>query len=81
MNPWQTSPYTRALAERPCKLAEEFLSQKGIEFDSIDITTLDDAFGTLRAITGGQVATPTIVIGDEFHVGFDPAWMEARLAE
>ncbi len=42
---------------------------------------LDDAFGTLRSITGGQVGTPTVVIGDEFRIGFDPAWIEAHLPE
>ena len=65
----------------PCTQAKKFLSQKGVEFDDSDITTLEDAFGTLRAITGGPVATPTVVIGDEFRVGFDRAWMAARLPE
>ncbi len=34
---------------------------------------------TLRRITGGMVATPTVVIGGEAKVGFDPEWMESRL--
>lgn len=40
---------------------------------------LDDPWTMLREITGGPVATPTVVIGEEFSVGFDPEWIEARL--
>ncbi len=34
---------------------------------------------TLRAITGGPMATPTVLIGEEHVVGFDPDWMRQRL--
>lgn len=59
--------------------AKEFLSQEGIAFEVIDITQLDDPWGTLKKITGGPVATPTVVIGGEFTVGFDPEWIRARV--
>lgn len=52
-----------------------------MEFEYIEIADLDDPMGTLRAITGGHVATPVVVIDDEHLVGFDPAWIEARLAD
>lgn len=59
--------------------AKEFLSRKQVEFEYIEIDGLDDPMGTIRAITGGHVATPVVVIDDEFIVGFDPDWIEARL--
>jgi len=61
-------------------LAKEFLSRENVEFEYIELDDLDDPLGTLRAITGGHVATPVVVIGDEFLVGFDPDWIAARLA-
>ena len=60
-------------------LAKEFLSRHGVDFEYIEITTLDDPLGTLRAITGGPVATPVVVVGDEHIVGFDPDWLRERL--
>lgn len=60
--------------------AKEFLSRKQVEFEYIEIDGLDDPLGTIRAITGGHVATPVVVIDDEFIVGFDPDWIDARLA-
>lgn len=59
--------------------AKEFLSRKQVEFEYIELDDLDDPLGTIRAITGGHVATPVVVIDDEFIVGFDPGWIEARL--
>ena len=33
----------------------------------------------LHAVTGGPMATPTVAIGDESRVGFDPDWIRERL--
>lgn len=51
---------------------KEFLSRHGVAYREIDVRELDDPMGTLRAVTGGPMATPTVVIGDDVHVGFDP---------
>ncbi len=59
--------------------AKEFLSRKQVEFEYIELDDLDDPLGTIRAITGGHVATPVVVIDGEFIIGFDPDWIEARL--
>jgi len=61
--------------------AKEFLSRRQVEFTYIELDELDDPLGTIRAITGGHVATPVVVIDDEFIMGFDPEWIEARLAD
>jgi len=60
--------------------AKEFLSRQGIDFEYVDITSLDDPLGTIREITGGPVATPVIVVGEAHRVGFDATWIEEQLA-
>ena len=61
-------------------MAKEFLSQRRIPFEYVDVNTLDDPTATLRAITGGPIATPVVVVGDEHRVGFDPEWMDDAIA-
>ena len=61
--------------------AKEFLSRQQMSFVEIDITQLEDPWTTLREITGGPIATPVVVIGDEFLLGFDPQWIEERLSQ
>ncbi len=60
---------------------KEFLSRANVEFESIHIATLDDPMATLRGITGGPVGTPTLVMGDEFLVGYDEDWLQERFGE
>lgn len=60
---------------------KEFLSRAQVEFETIDIGDLDDPMGTLREITGGQVATPTLIVGDEILVGYDEAWLKERFGD
>jgi len=61
--------------------AKEFLSRARVEFETIELADLDDPMATLRAVTGGHVGTPVVVIDGAFMIGFDPAWIEARLVE
>ena len=35
--------------------------------------------GELRAVTGGPMATPTLVIDGDVRVGFDPEWIDEKL--
>ena len=35
--------------------------------------------GQLREVTGGPLATPTIVIDGDAKVGFDREWIEEKL--
>lgn len=65
----------------PCEKVKEFLSRKQVQFETVDVSTLDDPMGTLRAITGGAVGTPTLVVGDEFTMGYDEAWLTERFGE
>lgn len=58
---------------------KEFLSRNRVQFEEIDVSTLDDPMGTLRKVTGGPMGTPTVVIGEAFRMGYDPGWMAERL--
>lgn len=58
---------------------KEFLHEHGIAYDAFDVGELPDALERIRAHTGGAVGTPTVVIGDEARIGFDPEWMSRRL--
>ena len=48
-------------------------------FEEVRVEDLDDPIEDLRAVTGGPAATPTITIGDETKIGFDPDWIRERL--
>lgn len=58
---------------------KEFLHAHGVPFEAHDVEDLPNAIDRIRAHTGGAVGTPTVVIGDEARIGFDPEWMATRL--
>ena len=57
----------------------EFLSQKGIEFTSKDVTKDPDAVQEL--VAAGAMSTPTIKVGDEWMIGFRQSKLEEMLKE
>lgn len=62
----------------PCYAAKAFLTEKGIAFEYKDVS-VDSA--ALRELTGTyrSQSTPTIVVGEEVMIGFDPARLEKML--
>jgi glutaredoxin-like protein NrdH len=48
----------------------EFLSQQGIPFEEKNVRADPDAIRELQEL--GSQSTPTIVVGDQVHVGFRP---------
>ncbi len=52
--------------------------RKGVEFEEIDVWEDVNAIHQLAA--RGSNVTPTIVIGDDIIVGFDPAEIERALS-
>ncbi len=57
-----------------CRATKRFLKKNGIEYDYIDVDTLDgkekeDVLSEVMKISGGM-RFPTIVIGDKVIVGF-----------
>jgi glutaredoxin len=55
----------------------EFLSQKGIAFVAKDVSTDLEARAELIAL--GSRSTPTIKVGDEVLIGFNPTKLLALL--
>lgn len=62
-----------------CQQAKEFLTEKGIEFDTIDVSTDKEAFSEMRKISGGARSVPVIAVGDRVIVGFEQDKVEEAL--
>jgi len=53
-----------------CKLAKEFMTSKGIEYEDIDVSTDTEAAQSMIK-KSGQMGVPVIEIGSKIIVGFD----------
>ena len=53
-----------------CKMAKDYLSSKGIEFNSFDVAS-DTAAAEEMVKLSGQMGVPVIVINGEVVAGFD----------
>ena len=62
----------------PCRTAKEFLSQKGVAFEDVNVLADADAREELVRRTG-RMAVPVILVDDEVVVGFDRARLSALL--
>jgi len=62
----------------PCRVAEAFLSERGIDFEVRDVS---NNFSAVRELVEKYQSrsTPTIVVGDQVMVGFDPQRLEKML--
>jgi glutaredoxin-like YruB-family protein len=62
----------------PCTAAKRFLTTRNIPFEYKDVQA---DYGALRELAKlNSRSTPTIVVGDEVMVGFDPERLEQMLA-
>jgi glutaredoxin len=59
---------------------QAFLSARGIKFAVRDVTVDQSAVSEL-VVRYQSRSTPTIVVGDEVMIGFDPERLEKMLAE
>jgi len=62
-----------------CQQAKEFLTEKGIEFDTFDVSSDKEALSEMRKISGGARTVPVIVVGDAVIVGFERDRVEKAL--
>ncbi len=63
----------------PCDWAKAHLAERGIKFEVKDVSVDQQAvFELVR--TYKSRSTPTIVIGDEVMIGFDPDQLDRMLA-
>ena len=64
----------------PCDWVETYLTERGIPFTLKDVSA---DFAAQRELVGKYKSrsTPTIVIGEQVMIGFDPDRLEEMLAE
>ena len=60
-----------------CGRVKEFLSQRGVDFVDLDITTDEEAIAELDEL--GYMTTPVTVIDGEVVIGFDLGKFEELL--
>ncbi|MBW2999277.1 glutathione S-transferase N-terminal domain-containing protein [Candidatus Woesearchaeota archaeon] len=61
-----------------CKMAKEFLKEKGVEFDEIDVSADQEAAKEMVA-KSGHMGVPQIEINGKMIVGFNREALEAEL--
>jgi glutaredoxin 3 len=59
-----------------CKQAGKFLSEKGVDFDYIDVTSDGEALKEMRTISKGARSAPIISVCDKVLIGFNKAELE-----
>ena len=64
----------------PCHTVKAYLADKGLEFEERDVTTDKEAVRELVE-TYQSRSTPTIVIGEDVMIGFDPEELDQILAK
>ena len=64
----------------PCHVVKLFLAEKGVAFEERDITT-DPAAVKELAEKYFSHSTPTLIIGKEVMIGFDPERLDEILGE
>ena len=63
----------------PCRTVKAYLSARGIEFEERDVSCDPNAVRDLVE-TYQSRSTPTLVIGQEVMIGFDPERLDELLA-
>jgi glutaredoxin-like YruB-family protein len=64
----------------PCHIVKLFLSERGVAFEEHDISADPAAVQELTTKYHSH-STPTLVIGEEVMIGFDPERLDEILAE
>ena len=64
----------------PCQVVKLFLEGKGVAFEERDISLDASAVRDLREKYNSH-STPTLVIGEEVMIGFDPERLDEILGE
>lgn len=63
----------------PCYAAKQFLAARNIPFEYKDVQA--DPAALRELVKLNSRSTPTIVVGEEVMIGFDPDRLESLLAE
>lgn len=63
-----------------CNMAKEFLKEKGVEFEEIDVSENEEKAREMVQ-KSGQMGVPVLEIGEEVIIGFDKGKIEAALSK
>ncbi|MGC9968001.1 MAG: glutaredoxin family protein [Syntrophobacteraceae bacterium] len=63
-----------------CDQAKKYLSEKGGDFDLVDVTRAIEAFQQMQKLSGGARTAPVISICDKVFVGFKKKDIEEALS-
>ena len=64
----------------PCGWVKTFLAERGVEFEE---RSIDSGFAVVRELTQKyrSQSTPTVVIGDQVLIGYDPERLNQALGQ
>jgi glutaredoxin 3 len=62
-----------------CAQAKAYFTEKGIEFETVDVTSDAAALTEMKRLTGGARSVPVIVVNGEVIIGFDLGAVEKAL--
>ena len=63
-----------------CNQARKFLTEKGVEFDYIDVTRDGEALREMKSISRGARSVPIISVCDRVLVGFNRVELEKAIS-
>jgi len=63
-----------------CDRAKRYLSEKGVDFELVDVTTNSEALLEMKKLSGGARTAPVISIGDKVLVGFEKLQLDEALS-
>lgn len=63
-----------------CPLVKNFLEEKGIEYEEVDVSISEEVKNDFKEKTG-QMMVPVTQIGDEIVTGFDKKRLEEALSK
>jgi glutaredoxin 3 len=63
-----------------CSQAKRYLTEKGVDFDYIDVTADGGALQEMKTLSRGARSAPVIAVGDKVLLGFNKAELDSALS-
>jgi glutaredoxin 3 len=63
-----------------CEQTRKFLTEKGVDFEYIDVTRDRDGLQEMRELSKGARSAPVISVGDKVVVGFNEKELEKAIS-
>ena len=62
-----------------CERTRRFLTEKGVDFDYIDVTLDRDSLQEMRQLSRGARSAPVVSVGDKVLLGFNKEELEKAI--